>query len=273
MKKIIPVLAAMILFGGCGNAVSEPQNADDVTDALPFEENIATAEMSSDRDESYGTEPLSSEENEAGFEIWLRASSTELLVGEDDDEIIWYAEIPPDCEPEKVELIDADTNEVAAELFDEADYEKYGDTIKGDSVYNCRFNVNMDIDTDPDVSEERYYRYYASFTENGRTYLSDTVTIWVFESFTDKELDDMEAVDDAISEFMSSKEYESLSKEDQMAQAEALLRKLASEGTPDRPYSLIEADSIFADDDMISFNYACGVMGGVMVSDWDEFIN
>ena len=72
----------------------------------------------------------------AAKDINLRVSSNEIVIGQDDSEVIFYAEVPVSSNPEKVLLIDADTGETAAELFDEADYEKYSDTIKGDGVYN-----------------------------------------------------------------------------------------------------------------------------------------
>ncbi|MBQ8079887.1 MAG: hypothetical protein IJ236_08035, partial [Oscillospiraceae bacterium] len=95
-------------------------------------------------------------------------------------------------------LIDAATGETAAVLYDLADYKKVGDTIQGDGVYNCRFKVNTDIDTDPDVSESAEYSYYAEFEENGTVHRSEPFTITVMESFTDRKMSDMERVDAAI---------------------------------------------------------------------------
>lgn len=275
MKRIISMLSALLLLSGCGYSEADrgEQTYENVTDPLPHEENIEITEATSLTEAVSEAEQLSVREGETLYDIHLRVSSSELLVGEDDDEVIWYAEVPADCEPEKVMLIDADTGEIAAELFDEADFEKYGDTIKGDAVYNCRFTVNMDIDTDPDVSEERYYHYYARFEENGTIHCSETTEIWVLEPFSDKELYDMEAVDDAISELMDSEEFEQMSVKEKAAQAKALLVKLSKEGTPDRPYSLVIANSIYVDGDMISFSYSCGVDGGIMLTPWDKYMN
>lgn len=206
-------------------------------------------------------------------DIWLRASNTEILIGQDEDEIIWYAEIPVDCAPQMVYLINADTGEIAAELFDEADYEKYGDTIKGDSVYNCRFRVNVDIDTDPEVSEDVYYHYYAEFTENGITHRSDMVAIWVVEPFTDKELNDMEAVDEALSELMESEEYQALLDIEKLDRVVSLLKGLSIQGTENHPYSLVMPGSIHINDDTVSFQYACGVGSNVMIKPFDPMMN
>lgn len=290
MKRLISIFTAMLflsVLSGCSNSAAEngERGTDELLDSLPSEEAVTVSETGSISEELSvsesqpisetisETEQLSETENETVTDISLRASSTEILIGTDDSEIIWYAEIPIDCEPEKVELIDADTGDIAAELFDEADFEKYGDTIKGDSVYNCRFTVDTDIDTDPDVSEERYYHYYVRFTENGVTHCSETVEIWVLEQFSDKELYDMEAVEDAIDELRSSEGFEDLSVEEKTEQITALLRELAENGTPDRPYSLLKAESICVSEDMISFEYACGVSGGVKLTPFDKYLN
>ena len=47
------------------------------------------------------------------------------------------------------------------------------------------------------------------------------------------------------------------------------LINLAENGTEDAPYSLIIKDSICKSDNMISFQYSCGVLGGVWLVDKD----
>lgn len=284
MKKLIFMLSVIFLLSSCSRR-SEVMTEEEYTygtvfdHILPIEDvtdpetiSIPETEQTTEAAKSE-TKPVSASDNEVKYDIFLRANKADIRVGTDDAEIIWYAEIPVDCEPEKVQLVDADTGEVVSELFDEADYEKYGDTIKGDSVYNCRFTVNTDIDTDPDVSEDRYYHYYACFTENGIIHCSETIEIWVWEPFTDKELYDMEAADTAISEFMASDVFSGLSTEEKSEQMLSLLLELSEKGTSDRPYSLIDADSIYADGDMISFQYACGVGGGVKLTPFREYMN
>ena len=283
MKKLISMLSVILLLSGCSH--SEVTIEDEYTYGTVFDHilliedvtdmetvSIPEAEQTTEAARSEA-EPVSAGDNEVKYDIFLRTNKADICVGTDDAGIIWYAEIPVDCEPEKVYLADADTGEVVSELFDEADYEKYGDTIKGDSVYNCRFTVNTDIDTDPDVSEDKYYHYYASFTENGTTHCSETIEIWVWEPFSDKELDDMEAADNAIIELTDSKEFKALSAEEKSEQMLSLLIELSEKGTADRPYSLIDANSIYADGDMISYQYACGVGGGVKLTPFREYMN
>lgn len=256
MKKILPVLSAVLMLTGCGYTVES--SIEEATENLS-----STEELTETVPEKYTIL----------YDIQLRSSQTEFLIDQDDHEIIWYAEIPVDYQPDIVNLVDADTGEVVAELRDEADYEKYGDTIKGDSVYNCRFLVDTDIDTDPDVSEDKYYHYYAEFIEGHAQHRSETVDIWVVEQFTDKELDDMEAVDNAIFALRQSTEYQNSSDTEKHDLVISLLKELAETGTPDRPYSLIIPESIHDDESTISFLYACDVGGGVMLKDFDPMMN
>lgn len=285
MKRIIPALCAVFLLTGCSTSGEQPVSgmADKAeTREVPTEpetEAETQAETETEPETAGKTVPTVTDERlqpadaKAFYDILLRASRTGILIGQDESEIIWYAEIPPDCLPQVVYLVDADTGEVVAELFDEADFEKYGDTIKGDSVYNCRFEVDVNIGSDPEVSEERRYHYYVEFTEDQETHRSDTKEIRVLEPFSDKELNDMETVDNAISALMDSAEYQALDDNEKLDKAIALLKELAAGGTADCPYSLIDAGSIVVYDDAVSFQYACGVGGAVKTRPFDEQMN
>lgn len=221
-------------------------------------------------EDTVSTESTTAQKN---LVISLKASATEIQAGIDSGEIIFSAEIPPGHSPKRLELINVDTGNTAAELYDDADYDRYGDTVTGDGVYCCRYTLDTNIDTDPDVSEERNYHFYVTYTENNTGYYSDIVKIWVCEPFTDKELADIEAVDDAISKWMNSDEYKNSSIDERTELAAAFLKGLADNGTEERPYSLVDKESIFAEGYMVSFNYACGISGGIMVKEFDEYMN
>ncbi|MEE5992833.1 MAG: hypothetical protein V3G42_06290 [Oscillospiraceae bacterium] len=199
-------------------------------------------------------------------DIHLRASQSEITVGEDDNEVIWYAEVPPDCLPETVALIDESTGEKVADLYDLADYEQYGDTIQGDSVYNCRFKVNVDIDTDPDVSEDAYYHYYAEFADEKGIHRSEPFQIWVLEQFTDKELNEMEIVDNAVSEMLNSNDFQKLTTDEKLKFSENRLHELEKQG-------YILKGSIHPNEDSISFQYSCGIDSAVMLEDFGFRLN
>ncbi|HAJ97127.1 MAG TPA: hypothetical protein DCO72_05275 [Ruminococcus sp.] len=202
-------------------------------------------------------------------DIQLYASQSEIVIGEDqtnDNEVIWYAKIPVDCNPESVALIDESTGEKVADLYDLADYEKYGDTIQGDSIYNCRFKVNIDIDTNPDVSEDAHYHYYAEFADEKGIHRSEPFQIWVLEQFTDKELNDIEIVDKAVSEMLNSNDFQKLSPEKRVKFAEKRLHELEEQ-------DYIKQGSIRTYELNISFEYSCGISGGMMPYQFDENVD
>lgn len=209
--------------------------------------------------------PTLAETPDVRYDIELRASEHELTVGQDEPEVIWYAEVPVECSPQTVLLIDADTGETAAVLYDLADYETYGDTIQGDSVYNCRFPVDFDFGTDPDASEHVTHTYYAAFTEDGITHRSEDTELSVYEPFTDKELAAMEEVEDAVQAFRESEDYQNLSTEDE--KAAAVMELLESYG------DVIEEDSIRYAYGNVTYRYAFGVTMVIMLRDFDPMKN
>ncbi len=141
-----------------------------------------------------------------------------------------------------------------------------GDTIQGDSVYNCRFEVNTDIDTNPDVSEDVYYHYYAEFVDEKGIHRSEPFQIWVLEQFTDKELDDMQIVDDAIAEMLNSNDFQKLTLEEKAKFAENRLHELEEQG-------YIQKGSIQVSDSNISFSYSSGGGGAMMLKPFDPMYN
>ncbi|MBR4223954.1 MAG: hypothetical protein IKR73_04000 [Oscillospiraceae bacterium] len=218
-------------------------------------------------------EPVAEDAGNVLTDISLRADKRELMVGEGSAEVIWYAELPVRSEPETVGLVDADTGEAAAVLCDIADYERYGGDIMGDGVYNCRFTVDTDIDTDKDVSEDKTYRYYAEFSDEEGVHRSEIFEIKVYEPFTDKELGDMQAVKEAVRGLMEDKTFRALDTDAKREQMMALLDGLATEGTKERPYPLIHEEIWTDGKDMISYTHLCGVSSGIKLEPFDPMMN
>jgi hypothetical protein len=288
-KTFVPLLAAALtVLSGCGN-VDEPAPAaaDIITSETSAETTSAAGETTATTTERTTAAPAappdvvmtSAEKPTDGKkaelrDISLRASERELTAGEPAD-VIWSAEIPVDCSPDVVYLIDEDTYETAAELYDIADYANFGGDIMGDSVYNCRFVPDTNIDTDPDVSEQKTSRYFAMFTDDKGTHRSDTFEIAIYEQFTDKELDEMEAVSNAINELRESEDFKALDYEKQYEQMIALLTELSENGTPEFPYPLITPGHIVSDDDhdMITYEHICGISEGIKIKPFDPRLN
>ena len=272
MKKLISIIAAAAMLTACGNQAAETESGQPAVQAKQSVSEPATESASEEVSETAETS-AQADDADVIKDINLRADKKELTAHKNENGLIFYAEVPVDASPEKLILVDADTGRTAAELFDEADYEKYGDTIKGDSVYNCRYTVDDDINEDPDVSAEKHYHFYAQFEDEKGVHRSETIEISVYEQFTDKELGDMEEVNKVLTGMTNSEEYKALTVEQRKERALEVLNTLAENGTKERPYSLIIKESIYAGDDMISFEYACGVYGGTMLKDFDPDCN
>ena len=264
MKALTAIFVGLAMLTACTSAPVQQAQDSPQTDIKTEISTQAAAETA----ETAVTSEKPQDNGNYTEDINLSVNKKELTAYEDSGEVIFAAEVPVDCNPEKLTLIDADTGKTEAELFDEADYEKYGDTIKGDSVYNCRFTVNTDINTNDETSEKAAYHYYAVFADDKGEHRSNTVEIQVFERFTDKELNDMETVDNAITELISAPDYKDLTVPERRERALALLNKLADEG-------LVIRESIYAgeNDDNISFEYSCDISGGIMLKDFDPNFN
>ena len=75
----------------------------------------------------------------------------------------------------------------------------------------------------------------------------------------------MAQADAAMSELLDSSSYEAMSVDQRQAAAQAQLDQLASQG-------LVQSGSIRYDEEngMLSFTYDCGVLGGVLLTGWEE---
>lgn len=93
------------------------------------------------------------------------------------------------------------------------------------------------------------------------------------ETLSEKEIADMEEVNHVLSEWCKSEEFQSMSLEERETETRKLLYDLAWYGTENAPYSLIDERSITFSNDMFSFSYTCGALGGVRIKDFDPMMN
>ena len=75
----------------------------------------------------------------------------------------------------------------------------------------------------------------------------------------------MAEADAAVSELLDSSGYAAMTVDERQAAAEAQLKQLAGEG-------LVQPGSIRYDEEngMVSFSYDCGVLGGILLTDWED---
>lgn len=84
------------------------------------------------------------------------------------------------------------------------------------------------------------------------------------ETISDTELDEIEAVNNAIQELLQSEDFNKLDIPQQAERMLILLNDIAENGTEDFTYPLIKKRSIcYGGNGMISFEYSCGNLGGV----------
>ncbi len=93
------------------------------------------------------------------------------------------------------------------------------------------------------------------------------------ETFSEKELSDMEEVNNAISALTGSEEFQKMDLSERETAVRQLLYELAWYGTENAPYSLIEERSISFASNIFSFTYTCGAGGGVKIDDFDPMLN
>jgi len=193
-------------------------------------------------------------DNETGI---LSVSNKEILDGKDSAEVIFYFESDFDSS----EFVLYQNGSAVGKLVDTGNYTNDGDDIKGDGVYSLRFTVDSNT-AKPTENEKVVCNTYS--VQYGEEIISNEVTIDIITPFTDKELEDMSVVDDAILEFISSDEYISMDTAERIEAATKFLESLESEGL---------VKSIVLKDNNIFFLYSCGVQGGIMTEPFAEDMN
>lgn len=270
MKKMILILTAAIMLSACGQVdgdVLTPPTTEPYSS-----EQSANGDNGADREDVKGdgtdidysknvkiySEASAESNGDVITDIMLRVTRHEINAETDEGdeyctrgEVIFNAEVPADCSPDIVLLKAAETGETVAEMRDIADFANYGDSLMGDGVYCCRYTFDLDFGTDPDVSEDMTCRFYAEFYDQSGTHVSEFAEVYVYEPFSDKELQAMEEVDNAIDELLQSEEYKQMSNSEKFDAVKALLHELADRG-------FIKAESIYSDGEMVTFEYVGG---------------
>ncbi len=196
-------------------------------------------------------------------DISLYVDKREILIGEDDSEVVFLAK--DIVGSHKVELINADTGCSGGEMLDNGDFSGSGDEIKGDAGYSIRFRVDDTFPSDPEVSEDMTYHYYARYMDGDIEHRSETVDIFVCERFSDKELASMDTVDSQIESLLDDEEYKMLDTDGRKEKVINLLKEFEKQG-------LVDKGSILSSDDIVSYSVG-GMSSGIMVKPFDERMN
>ncbi len=97
--------------------------------------------------------------------------------------------------------------------------------------------------------------------EAGKQELSDSS-----DEFTEEELQAMDITDERISALTMTDEYRNGDTEKRKKLATEVLNKLGEEG-------FVIKDSIYADDNIVSFTYKGGALGGIQIKEFDPYMN
>ena len=263
---VIPAVLSALLLSSCSsdndNSNKDTPSTAPETTAVQQEDKASSTEASADAPESDAEEPPVKIEkkkpqiDESVTDLYLSVDKRQICIGEDDPEIIFVAR---DIEEKhEVELVDEDTGEVVAQMLDDAEFEISGDDIMGDCWYSVRYKVDDTYPTDPDVSEDREYRYYARFIDGTTEHRSKAVEIEVYETFTDSELDKMQEADDKIKELMNSDGFSELELEEKKEKLLTLLHELEEKG-------IVDKGSIYDIDDHVAYS-SCGIPSHIILS-------
>lgn len=183
----------------------------------------------------------------------VKANKTEVFVG-DDALIYFYAEVTGNIS--SVQLLDATTNTVVAEMLDDGLYSVSGDDLPNDNVYSCKIKL--------DASVEATHSYIVSATYFESAY-SEPIYIQITTGFTYEQLADMESVDLAFqNDLFESAGYEEMSLEERVSLADEVLDSLVDQ-------ELIEEDTLLYNEEhgAYTFVYSSGVLGAVILKEWD----
>ncbi len=191
-------------------------------------------------------------------DIVLSASETEIRKGTGTKTVYFYAQTELDVT--SISLYDAESGDVAAAMLDDGNYSISGDDMQGDGVYSCKLTI--------DIAEKYDFTFVAKTAADGEDKVSNEVSVAVYESFSDDQKACVKEVKQAISALIDSEAFHALTMEEKAAQTQALLESLAENGTENKPFSLIDPDSICYNEDsnVFTFAYPSGILSLVRLN-------
>lgn len=86
------------------------------------------------------------------------------------------------------------------------------------------------------------------------------------EGLTSEELEQMWEAETYVQDFINSKKFQEASVDKRRSMSVEFLNTLAEKG-------LIIKESIYASDDMVSYSFSCGALGGISIKEWDPMMN
>ncbi len=192
----------------------------------------------------------------SALSIELTASETAVFT-ESDGTIIFYAKINNNNSSlSTVELYDAEGHALAT-MYDNGQYTENGDEFSNDDVFSCIVNIDVSVTAKKE---------FTAVGSGNTTVTSNKLTITVYESITEEQIEKMSTVDLNIqNNIFQTEHFETLSTDDRKVLADSVMDDLANNG-------LIIENSVYYDEDSgtYSFEYESGVLGAIIIKDWKD---
>ncbi len=182
--------------------------------------------------------------------VELSVSADEFTVSGSDNVLYVYAKVSGISNVKKVELYSG--SQMIAEMVDDGMFSTTGDDLPNDNIYSCKLVL--------DLSSPQKLTYSAK-VKAGKTYKSGKITVSVVADTTQGEMQDTDIL---IHDALQSKAYSSLTDSERKKVAKKLLSTLAKDGSIKSNYSYDEGTGLYA------FEYANGVLGGIMTKDFAD---
>ena len=189
----------------------------------------------------------------SSVDVALSVDQKTVRIDAENKNILFTTSPIDDYEGVSVSLIDTQTGEKVADLYDDGGFEvpDDGDVYMDDGCYSNYLSLSG--------KELGDYSYHVTFTNsNGDICKTDNVTIHIYEGFTEQELTDMETVDNGSDNVLNRVGFWDLDMESRIAAVEIVLAEFQNNGL---------VSSYNVNTYQIEYTYSCGVLGVVNLAD------
>ncbi|MBQ7046134.1 MAG: dockerin type I repeat-containing protein [Oscillospiraceae bacterium] len=186
----------------------------------------------------------------------LSATKKEILAGKDNADIIFHFQTNVDSD----EFMLYENDVAVGTLVDSGNYEQDGDDIQGDGVYSMKFTIDVTSSSAKPTDNKKvvYNSYDVRYEEET---VSNEISIDIVTPFTEQELEDMETVDEAVSQLLNSDDYKSMDTQQKADAVLELLKSFEEKGL---------VNNILLNELQISFLYNSGVKCVVFIDSFGE---
>lgn len=187
----------------------------------------------------------------------LTASEHEIETSSKSTTVYFYAQ-PPE-EFSTIELYDSSKQEAIAVMLDNGAFSSNGDDIPNDGIFSSKIDINSTTEVTKDF-------YAVAKNQDGESVTSSnscTINIYIYSPLEDSDIEQMDTVDDTLSDLMSSDKYIVATDAQKKKIVENQLASLEKEG-------LINSVVFDSKSNVFSFIYANGAYGGVSLYPFNE---